>query len=40
MSNITVDHIPKTNNQVVNWLKRNEQEDYFDRETNFTPFKF
>jgi uncharacterized integral membrane protein (TIGR00697 family) len=26
--------------QVVNWLKRKEDEDYFDRETNFTPFKF
>ncbi len=26
--------------QVVNWLKRKENEDYFDRGTNFTPFKF
>jgi hypothetical protein len=26
--------------QVVNWLKRRENEDYYDRETNFTPFKF
>jgi len=24
---------------VVNFLKRKENEDYFDRETNFTPFK-
>ncbi len=23
---------------VVAWLKRNEQEDYYDRDTNFTPF--
>jgi uncharacterized PurR-regulated membrane protein YhhQ (DUF165 family) len=23
---------------LVNWLKRVENEDYFDRETNFTPF--
>jgi uncharacterized integral membrane protein (TIGR00697 family) len=26
--------------QVVNWLKRKENEDYFDRDTNFTPFKY
>ncbi|MBN1441046.1 MAG: queuosine precursor transporter [Anaerolineales bacterium] len=26
--------------RVVNWLKRKENEDYFDRETDFTPFKF
>jgi uncharacterized integral membrane protein (TIGR00697 family) len=26
--------------QVVNWLKRKENEDYYDRDTNFTPFKF
>jgi uncharacterized integral membrane protein (TIGR00697 family) len=26
--------------RIVNWLKRNENEDYFDRETNFTPFKY
>jgi len=24
--------------QVVGFLKRAEQEDYYDRETNFTPF--
>jgi uncharacterized PurR-regulated membrane protein YhhQ (DUF165 family) len=24
---------------VVNYLKRKENEDYFDRDTNFTPFK-
>jgi uncharacterized PurR-regulated membrane protein YhhQ (DUF165 family) len=24
--------------QVVNFLKRAEQEDYFDKETDFTPF--
>ncbi|MEJ5199464.1 MAG: VUT family protein, partial [Anaerolineae bacterium] len=24
--------------QVVNWLKRAEQSDYFDRDTNFNPF--
>jgi hypothetical protein len=24
---------------VVNFLKRKENEDYFDRDTNFTPFK-
>ena len=23
---------------IVNWLKRREQEDYFDERTNFTPF--
>jgi uncharacterized integral membrane protein (TIGR00697 family) len=26
--------------QVVNWLKRKENEDHFDRDTDFTPFKF
>jgi uncharacterized integral membrane protein (TIGR00697 family) len=26
--------------RVVNWLKRKENEDYYDRETNFTPFKY
>jgi uncharacterized integral membrane protein (TIGR00697 family) len=26
--------------QIVNWLKRKENEDYFDRDTNFTPFKY
>ncbi len=26
--------------QVVNWLKRKESEDYFDRDTNFTPFRY
>lgn len=26
--------------RVVNWLKRQEQEDHFDRDTNFTPFKY
>jgi uncharacterized integral membrane protein (TIGR00697 family) len=26
--------------QVVNWLKRKENEDYFDRDTNFTPFTY
>jgi hypothetical protein len=26
--------------RVVNWLKRQEQEDYYDRDTNFTPFKY
>jgi uncharacterized integral membrane protein (TIGR00697 family) len=26
--------------RVVNWLKRRENEDYFDRDTNFTPFKY
>jgi uncharacterized integral membrane protein (TIGR00697 family) len=26
--------------QVVNWLKRKENEDYFDRDTNFTPFQY
>jgi uncharacterized integral membrane protein (TIGR00697 family) len=25
--------------KVVNWLKRAEQEDYYDRNTNFNPFK-
>ena len=25
---------------VVAWLKRAEQEDYYDRETNFSPVKF
>ena len=25
--------------RVVNWLKKSEQEDYFDRDTNFNPFK-
>jgi hypothetical protein len=23
---------------VVGWLKRHEHEDYYDRDTNFTPF--
>jgi uncharacterized integral membrane protein (TIGR00697 family) len=23
---------------IVGWLKRNEQEDYYDRDTRFTPF--
>jgi uncharacterized integral membrane protein (TIGR00697 family) len=26
--------------RIINWLKRKENEDYFDRDTNFTPFKF
>jgi uncharacterized integral membrane protein (TIGR00697 family) len=26
--------------RVVNWLKRVENEDYYDRGTNFTPFKY
>jgi hypothetical protein len=26
--------------RVVNWLKRKENEDYFDRGTNFTPFRY
>lgn len=26
--------------QIVNWLKRKENEDYYDRDTNFTPFEF
>ena len=25
---------------MVNWLKRQEQEDFFDRDTNFNPFQF
>jgi uncharacterized PurR-regulated membrane protein YhhQ (DUF165 family) len=25
---------------IVNWLKRKEQEDYFDRDTDFSPFHF
>ena len=25
---------------IVNWLKRKEQEDYFDRDTDFNPFQF
>ena len=24
--------------KVVGWLKRKEQEDFYDRDTNFTPF--
>jgi uncharacterized integral membrane protein (TIGR00697 family) len=26
--------------RIVNWLKRKENEDYFDRGTDFTPFKY
>jgi hypothetical protein len=26
--------------RIVNWLKRIEHEDYYDRDTNFTPFKY
>lgn len=26
--------------RVVNWLKRAESEDYYDRDTNFTPFRY
>jgi hypothetical protein len=26
--------------QIVNWLKRMEQEDYYDRNTDFTPFRY
>lgn len=25
--------------QIVGWLKRNEHEDYYDRDTNFNPFR-
>jgi uncharacterized PurR-regulated membrane protein YhhQ (DUF165 family) len=25
---------------IVNWLKRKENEDYFDRDTDFSPFRF
>jgi len=25
---------------IINWLKRKENEDYFDRDTDFTPFRF